>query len=441
MPSEKVGVIGSGYIGSVIASVLAEAGYDVVAVDINERLIAAFRAGEAAIAEPGLAELVAAGQASGKLRFTTDFAEIADRDVLLVTVGTPLSEDFDADLSHLEATAAYLRPYLRDGQLICVKSTVPPGTTRQVFVDGLAGVADLQVAFSPERLAEGAAIRELKALPIVVGGIDAATTARASAFWRAALGVETIELGSPEAAEMVKLADNLWIDLNIALAHDLAKLCDAMPWDLDVLEVIKAANSLKKGQHYVNILTPSNGVGGYCLTKDPWFVDALGKRHGVELLTPRASRTVNDSMPAYCARAVLDHLAAKGTAPADARVAVMGLAFKTNSGDIRLTPVLPFLAALREAGVRDIAIHDPMVIAHEAAHAGEALVEDADAALSGADAAVFMVGHDALRAIDPARLAGQLKPGALVLDGRLYVDAAGISAIREHNLEYRGIGR
>lgn len=440
MPA-KVCVVGSGYIGSVIAAVLAARGCHVTAIDINARLIEAFASGEAPIAEPGLQGLVGEGLASGRLRFTTDFAAVAGAEVILVTVGTPLGPDYSADLSHVRATADMLTPHVRDGQLIMLKSTVPPGTTREVFAEPLREAAKLDFAFSPERLAEGAAIRELTTLPIIVGGIDAASTARAGQFWRDVLGVEVIEVSSPESAEMVKLADNLWIDLNIALAHDLAKLCDALPYPLDVLEVIKGANSLKKGQHYVNILSPSNGVGGYCLTKDPWFVDALGKRSGVELHTPRTSRRVNDSMPAYCARIILDHLAAQGVALAEAKVAVLGLAFKTNSGDVRLTPVSHFLHALREAGVGAVAVHDPMVLPHEAEELGEALVVEAQDALADAHAVAFLVGHDQFRALDAAQIAARVQRGALVFDGRMYFAADAVAALQAEGLVFKGVGR
>ena len=196
-----------------------------------------------------------------------------------------------------------------------IKSTVPPGTTRAMYEEMIAPAAKVHMAFSPERLAEGAAIRELASIPILVGGIDAAAGEAAAAFWREALPVEVMTVASPEAAEMVKLADNLWIDLNIALANELAKLVDAMPSKIDVMEVIRGANTLKKGQHHVNILHPANGVGGYCLTKDPWFVDAFGRRAGIELKIPRASRAVNDSMPGHVFDRVMGALAERGIAP------------------------------------------------------------------------------------------------------------------------------
>ena len=209
-----------------------------------------------------------------------------------------------------------MAPYVADGQLVMIKSTVPPGTTRLMHDEIFAPKAHVHMAFSPERLAEGQAIRDLASIPILVGGLDAEAGEACAAFWRKAIPtIEVMTLSSPEAAEMVKLADNLWIDLNIALANELAKLADALPFPIDVMEVIGGANSLKKGQHYVNILYPANGVGGYCLTKDPWFVDAIGRRAGVELKIPRASREVNDSMPGHVFAQVDGVLKARGLAP------------------------------------------------------------------------------------------------------------------------------
>ena len=437
----KVAVVGSGFIGSVIASVLASKGCDVDAIDVSEKLIAAFNADNCPIKEPGLAELAAEQRAQGRLRFSSDFSRVADADVILVTVGTPLAEDFTPDISHIHAATEQLAKHVHDGQLVMVKSTVPPGITRTVVAERLREVADVLVAFSPERLAEGTAIRELGVLPIVVGGMDEESSHAAAQFWRDALGVQVIEVSSPEAAEMVKLADNLWIDLNIALAHDLAKLCDALPYPLDVLEVIAGANSLKKGQHYVNILTPSNGVGGYCLTKDPWFVHTLGAKHGADLLTPHTSRTVNAGMPAYCAAQIAGWARATNRAPADLRLAVLGLAFKTNSGDVRLTPVVPLLQSLAAEGFAMVTVHDPMVLEEDAAHWGVDLDPSMENTLTGADGVIFLVGHDEFKALTPARIASLATPGARVFDGRMYFNRADIAQFGELGLAYKGVGR
>ena len=437
---KNVAVVGFGYIGSVIGAVLASRGCRVRGVDLNAQLVADISAGRCPLPEPGLAELVETQVAAGRLSATTDMAAVAGADMIVITVGTPLSDSFDADLGHIRAACGAIAPHVHDGQVIVIKSTVPPGVTRLMADEILRPKARVLMAFSPERLAEGNAIAEFNRLPIVVGGIDAASTAAAGAFWREVMGVEVIEVTSPEAAELVKLADNQWIDLNIALAHELALLADALPWPIDVLEVIRGANSLKKGQHYVNILTPSNGVGGYCLTKDPWFIDALGKRHGLELKLSAAGRSVNDAMPAYVFDQVDLFLKARGTAPADARIAVLGYSFKTNSGDCRFTPVAPFLSALTAAGYAGVAVCDPTVSATEAAQHGLSLTGWQEA-LDGADAVVIMAGHDAFRPIDVAAFKSRLAPGALIYDGRIYYDHDTIAALEAAGFVYRGVGR
>ena len=437
----EIAVVGFGYIGSVIAAVLASRGHSVVGIDTNQALIAELREGRCPIPEPGLAELVAAGVASGRLTVSSDPAAAAGARAVLITVGTPLSEDFTADLSHIRAACAGLAPHLADGQIVMIKSTVPPGTTRAMHDEILAPAARVHVAFSPERLAEGQAIRELAQIPILVGGMDAEAGAAAAAFWREVLPVEVDVLSSPEAAEMVKLADNLWIDLNVALANELAKLTDALPWPVDVLEVIRGANSLKKGQHHVNILMPANGVGGYCLTKDPWFVDAIGRRAGVEMKIPRASRAVNDSMPAHVFARVDGHLRARGLAPADARVAILGYAFKSNSGDCRFTPVAPLVAEFEAAGYGGrLRVCDPMVTPAEAAHHGLTLTADWRDAVAGADAVLILAGHDAFAAITPEDLAAAC-PGALIYDGRIHYPRDRIAALEAAGLGYMGVGR
>ena len=438
-----VAVIGFGYIGSVIAAVLAERGYSVVGIDTNAAMIAEIAAGRCPIPEPGLADLVARGVAAGRLTAATDPAAAKGARAVLITVGTPLSEDFTADLGHIRAACAGVAPYLSDGQIVMIKSTVPPGTTRamhdEIIAPALPSGARVHMAFSPERLAEGAAIRELSQIPILVGGIDAEAGAAAAAFWREALPVEVMTVASPEAAEMVKLADNLWIDLNIALANELAKLVDAMPYPIDVMEVIRGANSLKKGQHHVNILYPANGVGGYCLTKDPWFVDALGRRAGIELMIPRAARAVNDSMPGHVFDRVMGALAGRGIAPRDARIALLGFSFKSNSGDCRFTPVAPLVAKLSAAGCA-LAICDPMVTAAEAGHHGIDLEPDWRKAIGGADAVLILAGHDAFAGITAADFAS-LAPGALIYDGRIYYPPGRIAELQAAGLAYMGVGR
>ena len=212
-----------------------------------------------------------------------------------------------------------------------------------------------------------------------------------------------------------------------------------MPWKIDVMEVIRGANSLKKGQHHVNILYPANGVGGYCLTKDPWFVDALGRRAGIELMIPRASRAVNDSMPGHVFDRVMGALAERGVAPEAARIALLGFSFKSNSGDCRFTPVAPLVERLRATGC-DLRVCDPMVPAAEAAHHGIALEPDWRRAVAGAHAVLILAGHDHFTGITAEDFAA-LAPGALIYDGRIYYPRGRITRLEAAGLAYMGVGR
>ncbi len=433
---KRIGVVGFGYIGSVIGAVLANRGARVIGVEPNPRIRTLVAAGRAPAPEPGLEELVSAAVLAGRLEITDDPSVLSDVDVVLITVGTPLAEDGSADTSQLTGAVETIAPHLRDGQLILLKSTVPPGLTEKL-APILRRHANTLVAFSPERLAEGRAIAEFQTIPVVVGGVDPESTRAGVEFWRGALDVDVIQVSSATGAELVKLADNLWIDLNIALGNELAQICDRLG-GIDVLEVISAANSLPKVQHHVNILTPSIGVGGYCLTKDPWFVHSMGKSLGLDLQTPRVSREVNDAMAEYSAASIDGVI---GGADASPRLAILGVAFKTDTGDVRYTPTLPVMKQLLDRGYHLVAF-DPFVDREElGGELGIDWADSAEEALRGADAAAFFTGHRQFADLTPEWLAEHLPAGAVVFDGRRYFTRSEIDDIGARGLRYKGVGR
>jgi UDP-N-acetyl-D-mannosaminuronic acid dehydrogenase len=248
--------------------------------------------------------------------------------------------------------------------------------------------------------------------------------------------VDSIVVDDPRTAEMVKLADNLWVDLNVALANELAKVCDRL--GMDALQVIDAANTMPKGGRDANILRPSMGVGGYCLTKDPWFVNHLGQSVGLDLAIPRTSRTVNDTMPAYTYGLLEQLLADQGKAIETSRIAVLGIAFKNNTGDCRLTPTKYVVALLEESGCH-LSIHDPWVHGEEAVTVTNIpLTADIESAVEDADALVVLAGHREFHQIPLARLADLTATGCVFLDGRNSFDPA---AVRAAGFVYKGIGR
>ncbi|WP_020614558.1 nucleotide sugar dehydrogenase [Sediminispirochaeta bajacaliforniensis] len=438
MENRKIAVVGFGYIGSVIGSVLADRGYTVMGVEPNQRIVDAIAQGRSPFAEPGLEELVKKGREAGRLFVGKDPSVVADCKTIVITVGTPLSGDHDPDLSQIRAAAEMIAPYVCHGALVMLKSTVPPNTTEGVVGQVLAD-KKVELAFCPERLAEGKAIGEFTAIPVVVGGVTESATKRAAAFWREALGVEVIEVGNARAAEMVKLADNLWIDLNIALAGELAKVADRL--NIDVLDVIRAANSLPKGTGNVNILIPSVGVGGYCLTKDPWFVHRLGKNLGLELLIPPASRNVNDSMPTYSVELIKSFLQGRGKPTAKTKVAVMGIAFKNNTGDCRFTPTKPVIEALQAEGYV-LQICDPWVEEHDIQLVTELPVsKDVEDTIRDADCVAFLAGHKQFHDIPIKQIVELANPGALIFDGRMFFSKEKIREMESVGLHYKGVGR
>lgn len=438
----KVAVIGLGYVGSCIAGVLADRGLDVVGVDTDIRLIDELTSGFCRFHEHGLPELLFAGIARGNLHVTTDYAKVAEADVVLITVGTPVRDDGSLADEQLRGACVQLAGYLREGQLLVLKSTVPPGTTRGFVLpilqrSGLVGGLDFGLAFTPERLAEGTAIRELRTFPIVAGGLDADSAADAAAFWHQALGVEVIPLDSLEAAEIVKLADNWWIDLNIALANELAKF--SALFEVDVLEVIAAANTIPKGKSNINILLPSVGVGGSCLTKDPWMVWFSARERGLDILTAAAGREVNAGMPEWTAQLAVDELVKLGKDPAACTVAVVGLAFKNNTGDLRATPTQGAVAALVRA-CAEVRIYDPLVDADHAEQIfGQRPVASLEEAVRGADCVAVLALHKVFQDIDFATL--PVNKPCLLLDGRAYYARDKIAELRSLGYSYRGIGR
>lgn len=437
-----IAVVGFGYIGTVVGAVLADRGWPVTGIDVKQSVVDEINLGGTSVPEPGLNQLVSNSVGAGRLRATTDFGALAENDFIIVNVGTPLGRDFEPIVDDIKAAARAVGEHLHAGHLVILKSTVPPDTTEKLVqpiledASGLRAGVDFGLAFCPERLAEGRAIGELTSIPIVIGAVDERSARACSTLWRHGLGVDAVIVDDPRTAEMVKLADNVWIDLNVALANELAKVCDRL--GMDVLQVIDAANTMPKGNHNVNILMPSMGVGGYCLTKDPWFVDHLGHSVGLDLAIPRTSRTVNDTMPAYTYELLKQLLTDQGKAVETSRIAVLGIAFKNDTGDCRLTPTKPLVALLENSGC-DLSVHDPWVTKEEALLVTNIpLTADIESAVEDADAVVFLTGHRQFHQIPLVRLAELAGAQCVFLDGRNSFDPAAVSAA---GFVYKGIGR
>ena len=440
-PFKSVSVVGAGYIGSVLAAVLADRGLLVTAIDNNPKIIEFYKKGESPVNEPGLNSLIKKVVSNGQLKASSAISEIRKSQVILITVGTPLKEDGTADKSAIKSAVNAMAPYVKDGQLIIVKSTVPPFTTENEVAKPLRSFADVDVAFCPERLAEGNAINELRTIPVIIGGVDQKSTQKAKKFWNEALDVECLEVENSNASELVKLANNAWIDLNIAISFELAKVADNL--GIDILPIIKAANSLPKGENKVNILLPSIGVGGYCLTKDPLFLNAFANSFGSSFKTSLTSREVNESMPIYSAEKIYRLISNIFPAdkPQNINIAVLGLSFKNNTGDCRFTPTLPAINFLLDKGYQIMTFDEKVSETDYNLFKGVKKCKSIQEAISNCHVLAFFAGHKEFHDITVNDMKKYLKAGAIIFDGRMFFSKTKIKSFKDAGFNFIGVGR
>jgi UDP-N-acetyl-D-mannosaminuronic acid dehydrogenase len=408
----RVSVIGLGHVGLPTAALLAEAGHEVVGCDSAPEVVARVNAGEAGVAEPGLATLLARVVQGGRLR-ARDLP--APADFHLVAVPTPLGADRRADLSHVEAAVEAIAPVLRAGDTVILESTVPVGTTERL-AERLAGLRPelvfparggpsiagcVHLAHCPERVLPGRALEELVRNDRVIGGLGAGCASRAAALYRGFVR-GALMLADCRMAELVKLAENAFRDVNIAFANELALICGTLGLD------VRAAIALANRHPRVQVLSPGVGVGGHCVAVDPWF---LAEAAPAEARLVRAAREVNDAAPLRVAAMV--RAAASGFAAP--RVACLGLAYKPDVGDLRESPAAVVVQELLRAGVA-VSVSDPFITRLPAGLQGAAL-RDAAEAVAAADVVAVLVAHSAFHSLD-RRLLG----------GRVVVDPVGLLA-------------
>ena len=401
---DRVCVLGLGYVGLPTAAIFASRGLSVVGVDVNADTVRLINEGKVHIVEPDLDILVTGAVAIGKLRAAPK-PERAD--AFIVAVPTPLGPGHRPDLGHVEAAAESLAPVLERGNLVVIESTSPVGTTEQVcrrlaarrpdlvFPDGAAAAPDVHVAYSPERVLPGRVLVELVRNDRVVGGISRACAERAAELYRAFVEGEIV-LTTARTAELVKLAENSYRDVNIAFANELAQVCDRM--GIDAWEVIALANRHPR----VAILRPGPGVGGHCIAVDPWFV-ADSAPEDTPLI--RAARAVNDGRPAHVAARGLALAAGRATP----RIACLGLAYKADIDDLRESPAVEIVRLLAAGDAGEILVVEPYVANLPPVLANLARVRktDLDTALAAADIVVLLVDHRPFRSLATERLEGK----------------------------------
>ncbi len=402
---ETICILGLGYIGLPTAAVFASRKLKVIGVDINQHAVDTINRGEIHIVEPDLDIVVQAAVQAGYLRAAT----VPERaDAFLITVPTPFKEgpgtNHEPDLSYIEAAVQAIAPVLQPGNLVVLESTSPVGATEKVaewlqelrpdlsFPQTASEQADVMVAHCPERVLPGRILQELVQNDRVIGGMTPRCSRAARDLYGVFVQGECV-ITNARTAEMCKLTENSYRDVNIAFANELSILCDRL--DVNVWELIRLANLHPR----VDILQPGPGVGGHCIAVDPWFIVSSAPEHARLI---RTGREVNGSKPDWVVEKVLqkiaEHCSDGGQGGSAPRIACYGLAFKPDIDDLRESPAVQIAMQIAERGVGEVWAVEPNIQSLPARIERQLSLVDLDTALNGADVHVILVDHREFRA-------------------------------------------
>ena len=387
----RIAVIGQGYVGLPLALEYARAGFDAVGIDNDPDRIAALSLGQSPTPDIGDAEL-AELLASGRYRVTGDFAALDTSDVVIICVPTPLRKSKDPDISYVVAAAEQTAAHFHPGQLVVLESTTYPGTTDELLIPMLAAHGarvgeTVFVAFSPERIDPANRHFKVRDIPKVVGGATRACTALAAALYRAIVPA-VHEVSSPTVAELAKLYENTFRNINIALANEFALMCKKL--GVSSKEVIDAAATKPFG---FMPFYPGPGIGGHCIAVDPFYLSWKMRLNGYE---PRFIHIaeINQHMPEHVVALVTEALNARKRSVNGAAILALGVAYKANVGDTRESPALEILAALRARGA-GISYADPWVPSAPIGDVEMKSVELTESRLADADCVLVLADHSA----------------------------------------------
>ena len=401
---KRISVLGLGYIGLPTASILAAHGFQVAGVDVSPQVVEIVNKGGIHIEEPGLKTLVQAAVNSGNLKAYTSPQQA---EVYIIAVPTPITEEKKADLSYIASAARAILPQLKAGDLVILESTSPPGTTKDFLCpilaeSGLKLGEELYVAHCPERVLPGKIIKELIQNIRIIGGITEQSARLAKQVY-ASFVEGDIHLTDATTAEMVKIMENTYRDVNIALANEMAQLCQ--PLGINAWDVRRFANLHPR----VNIHTPGPGVGGHCISVDPWFIV---ERFPETAKIIHQARKINDSMPEFTYR-MLEKAVEKIQLPAGEKlkVALLGVTYKSDVDDVRESPALEIIHQIEQNPNMALSIYDPHVktFSHE--------LSGVEAAFRDADVILLAVDHAEFKFINPKQVARSVRH-KVVIDTR-----------------------
>jgi len=410
----KVGIIGLGYVGLPLAVAFAEAGHEVVGLDVDPRKVESLNERRSYIEDVPSAALEKAGES---IQATTRYADLAFCHAVIICVPTPLTGSREPDLSHLIDCARSLSSVLQPEQLVVLESTTYPGTTRErlrpvLEESGMAAGPDFHLAFSPERIDPGRTDHTIRTTPKLVGGLTEDCGERAAQLYREVCD-EVHVLSTPEAAELSKLLENIFRSVNIALVNELAQLCDRL--GIDVWEVVDAAATKPFGFMRFD---PGPGMGGHCLPIDPFYLAFKAREHDFYPEFIELAGKINQAQPQFCVERIDRALNDAGKPVKGSRILLIGASYKPGVGDIRESPALKIMHLLKALGA-DLSYHDPHVPELRDFDLSSAPLEDA----RDADLVAIVTAH---RDIDYEKL---------VADARLVVDFRGVTrSISAENL-------
>jgi UDP-N-acetyl-D-glucosamine dehydrogenase len=384
----KIGIVGLGYVGLPLAVAFAEAGHEVVGLDSDGRKVEGVNAGRSHIEDIADATLGPLGE---RLRATSNQADLASCEALIICVPTPLTGSREPDLTYLLDSATALSQILQPEQLVVLESTTYPGTTRERLLpileeSGLSAGRDFHLAFSPERIDPGRTDYTVRTTPKLVGGLTPACAERARELY-GLICDEVVVLSSPEAAELSKLLENIFRSVNIALVNELAQLCDRL--GIDVWEVVDAAATKPFG---FMRFEPGPGMGGHCLPVDPFYLAFKAREHDFYPEFVELAGKVNQTQPAYCVERIERALNDAGKPVNGSKILLLGVSYKAGVGDTRESPALKIARRLRELG-GDVSYHDPHVPSLPELDLSSV---DLAAALAATDVAAIVTAHPEL---------------------------------------------
>ena len=426
----KVAVIGLGYVGLPKAALIADAGFYVTGVDVDPKIVKTVSSGKISTNEPKLGEMVSRVTKKGTLKATLDVdAAAKDADIITICVQTPITPDKKPDLSYILGACQKVAYNLKPGKLVMLESTLPPTTTKAMIAplleekSGLVCGRDFWLVFCPERVMPGKAIDEFINNPRIIGGYEPQSTQIAAEFLRAFTKNNNL-LTDATTAEVAKVAENTFRDVNIAFANQLALICEEV--GTDAMKAIELANTHPR----VNIHQPGPGVGGSCLPKDPYLL--LHQTVPIEFNVIKTARQINDYMPHHVAQTVTQMLQQAGKKAKESKIVVLGVSYKCDINDSRFSPSKVIVDDLAKLA-REIIVFDPVC----SETLGAKTCGSLETAVDGSDCLVVLIDHAVFRTLDLLKLKMIMKPYPCLFDGKRIFNS---KKAEEYGFRYASVG-